>query len=82
MTTRTSTYPLRLPVSVKAALEKLSKEEGTSVNQFVVMAVAEKISSMNTAAFFEERQAKSDRETFLRVLNRPGGESPREGDEA
>lgn len=81
MTTKTSTYPLRLPVSLKAALEKMSKEEGTSINQLVVMAIAEKISSMNTAAFFEQRQAKADRDAFLRVLNRTGGEPPRDGDE-
>jgi hypothetical protein len=81
MTTKTSTYPLRLPVSLKAALEKLSKQDGTSINQFVVTAVAEKISAMNTAAFFEERSAKADRKVFRRILNRQGGEAPREGDE-
>jgi hypothetical protein len=81
MTTKTSTYPLRLPVSLKAALEKLTKQDGTSINQFVVIAVAEKISAMNTAAFFEERRGKADRELFRRILNRKGGEPPREGDE-
>ena len=42
MTTLT-TYPLRLPKSVKAAAEVLSKADGTSLNQFVATAVAEKI---------------------------------------
>ncbi len=81
MTPKTSTYPLRLPTSLKLAVEKLSKEEGTSINQFVVLAVAEKLSALNTAAFFEERIARSDREAFLRILNREGGEPPRPGDE-
>ena len=81
MTTKTSTYPLRLPVSLKAILEKLSKQVGTIINQFVVTAVAEKISAMNTAAFFEERRAGSDREVFRRILNREGGEPPCQGDE-
>jgi len=44
--TKTSTYSLRLPVSLKAAVEKLSKQDGTSINQFVVMAVAEKVSAL------------------------------------
>ena len=79
--TKTSTYPLRLPVSLKVALEKLSKQDGTSMNQFVVTAVAEKISALSTAAFFEERRAKGDRQTFRRILNRKGGEPPRPGDE-
>jgi hypothetical protein len=51
-----------------------------SINQFVVVAVAEKISAMFTAAFFEERRAKAERKTFRRILNRKGGERPRAGD--
>ena len=81
MTTKTSTYPLRLPASLKAALEKLSKQDGTSFNQFVVTAVAEKISALNTAEFFEERRGKADLKAFRRILNRKGGVPPREGDE-
>ena len=48
----TSTYPLRLPRSVKAAAEKMAQDEGISLNQFVATAVAEKLAVMNTADFF------------------------------
>jgi hypothetical protein len=81
MTTRTSTYPLRLPRSLKDAVEKLSRKDGTSINQFVVMAVAEKVSAMTTAEYFTERKARADMETFDRTLNRKGGEPPQPGDE-
>ena len=81
MSTKTSTYPLRLPASLKRALEQLSKEDGTSINQFVVTAVAEKISAMNTAAFFEQRRAESNPDAFRRIVTRKGGEPPRPGDE-
>ena len=81
MIAKNSTYPLRLPASLKAAVEKLSKQDGTSINQFVVVAVAEKISALCTAEFFEARRAKSDRKAFRRILNRKGGERPRPGDE-
>ena len=50
-----TTYPLRLPKSIKAAAERLSKADGTSLNQFVATAVAEKIAVMETTAFFEAR---------------------------
>ena len=30
-----STYPLQLPASLKAAVAEISKEDGTSINQFV-----------------------------------------------
>ena len=42
----TTTYPLRLPRSIKAAVEKMAKSEGTSINQFVSIAVAEKLAMM------------------------------------
>jgi len=81
MKTKTSTYPLRLPLSLKAAVEKLSKEDGASVNQFVVTAVAEKVSAMHTAAFFEERRGKANQKAFRRILDRKKGGAPRSGDE-
>jgi len=77
----TSTYPLRLPTSVKSAAEKLAKEEGISLNQFVATAVAEKLSAMNTAAFFAERRERADFEAFRTILTRKGGEPPKDADE-
>ncbi|MBT9555920.1 MAG: toxin-antitoxin system HicB family antitoxin [Myxococcales bacterium] len=77
----TSTYPLRLPRSIKAAVEVLAKEEGISINQFVATAVAEKLSAMRTASFFEERRQRADLDAFASILNRDGGEAPRGGDE-
>ena len=50
MTTRTSIYPLRLPVSIKTEAEKLAAVEGTSLNQFLSTAVAEKVAVLRTAA--------------------------------
>ncbi|HXR35981.1 MAG TPA: hypothetical protein VN754_08550 [Candidatus Binataceae bacterium] len=77
----TRTYPLRLPRSLKDAVERLSKEEGTSINQFVAIAVAEKVSALETARFFEQRKARADFKTFDKIMKRRGGQPPREGDE-
>ncbi len=77
---KTSTYPLRLPVSLKAAVERVSKEDGTSVNQFVVTAVAEKLSAMKTAEFFAERKAVADIEAARQILQRRGGQPPEPDD--
>lgn len=76
-----STYPLRLPRSLKEAVARLSKEEGTSINQFVATAVAEKVSALETARYFVERRERADFDAFDRILDRPGGEPPREDDE-
>ena len=76
-----STYPLRLPNSLKQALREAAQEDGSSINQFIVVAVAEKLSALKTASFFEKARQEADIETFLRILHRKGGEPPREGDE-
>lgn len=79
--TQTSAYALRLPRSLKKAVEKQSKEDGTSINQFVATAVAEKISALQTAEFFADRKARADWKAFGKLMRRRGGESPRVGDE-
>jgi hypothetical protein len=71
-----STYPLRLPTSLKAAVARISKEDGTSINQFVTTAVAEKISAMKTAEFFAKHGRRADVEAARRLLRRDGGQPP------
>lgn len=79
--TETKTYPLRLPRSLKEAVKRLSKEEGTSINQFVATAVAEKVAALKTAAYFAGRRARADWKAFDRIMKRRRGEPPRRGDE-
>ena len=79
--TETKTYPLRLPRSLKEAVERLSKQDGTSINQFVATAVAEKVSALQTARFFADRKARADFKAFDRIMQRRGGRKPRGGDE-
>jgi hypothetical protein len=75
------TYPLRLPRSLKEAVKRLSREDRTSMNQFVATAVAEKVSALQTARFFADRKARADFRAFDKILRRRGGKSPRKGDE-
>jgi len=74
-------YPLRLPRSLKKEVERLSRQDGTSINQFVALAVAEKVCALETADFFTERRARADFKAFDKIMKRRGGETPREGDE-
>lgn len=75
-------YALRLQASLKAEAERLAKEEGTTLNQFINVAVAEKISALRTADFFRERVRRADVAQALALLARSGGnEPPRAGDE-
>jgi hypothetical protein len=76
-----NTYPLRLPRSLKEAVVRLSRQDGTSINQFVATAVAEKVSALETARFFRDRKARADFKAFDRIMKRRGGKPPRSGDE-
>lgn len=75
-----SNYALRLPASLKRELEKVAREDGTSLNQLIVTAVAEKLSALRTADFFEERRAGANVGAALEVMSRARGEVPRDGD--
>ncbi len=76
-----STYPLRLPRSIRAGVERMSKEDGISINQFVSIAVAEKLAMMQAEAYFAERSGRADLAAFDELMQRTGGEPPRAGDE-
>lgn len=65
-----STYPLKMPSSVKAAAARLAKEDGVSLNQFIAAAVAEKVGTLETAAEFLRRRAVDAKpEDLLRFLH-------------
>jgi hypothetical protein len=82
MTVKVATFSLRLPLSLKAAIEKLAAADGTSMNQFLVMAAAEKLTAIQTAeAFFDTRKGGGDKAAAIRFLTRSNGEPPRPGDE-
>jgi len=53
-----STYPLKLPLSTKKAAQRLAKEDGVSLNQWIAVAVAEKVGVVETAAEFFKNRAK------------------------
>jgi hypothetical protein len=78
---RQSTYPLRLPHSIKTEVGRLAKQDGISINQFIATAVAEKLSAMRTADFFADRRARADFAAFDRLMRRDRGEPPRAEDE-
>ena len=74
-------YALRLQASLKAEAERVAKAEGTTLNQFINVAVAEKLSALRTVAYFKERAARADIGRALELLERAGDQPPREGDE-
>jgi hypothetical protein len=64
-----STYPLKLPLSIKKAAQRLAKEDGVSLNQWIAAAVAEKVGVVETASdFFKKRAGNATGEGLMRFL--------------
>jgi hypothetical protein len=60
-----ATYPLKLPLSIKKAAAA-GKEDGVSLNQWIAVAVAEKVGVVETAAeFFKKRAGKATGDSRL-----------------
>ena len=77
-----ASYPLKLPASVKEAAARLAKEDGVSLNQWIAVAIAQKIGVVETAADFLKRRAGKARPgDMLPFLDRAKGEAPPVGDE-
>ena len=76
-----SSYALRLPESLKQAAKRIAAEDDTTMNQFFVVAIAEKISAMETARFFEKRSAGSSKARADDAWAKVGTGSPVAGDQ-
>ena len=63
-----STLSLRLPRSIHEQVKELARSEGVSMNQFIALALAEKIASLQTVNYLEERAKRGSREKLLSVL--------------
>ena len=63
-----TTLSLRLPESIHKGAKKLAKQDGVSINQFIAVAVAEKIAALETVEYIQNRARKGSREKFEAAL--------------
>lgn len=76
-----STYPLKLPTSIKKAAQRLAQEDGVSLNQWIAAAVAEKVGVIETAAeFFRKRAGKSRGDGLMKSLRNAPAVPPERDD--
>ncbi|MDY7079486.1 MAG: toxin-antitoxin system HicB family antitoxin [Chloroflexota bacterium] len=75
-----SMLSLRLPKSMYGDLKEIAKAEGISMNQFVTIAVAEKIASLNALDYLGKRAERGSREKLLAVLAKAPDIEPEEYD--
>ena len=65
-----SALSLRLPKTLHEQLREVAQEEGISVNQFVMLAVAEKVAALSAIEYLEKRAKQGSREKFLEILSK------------
>jgi len=78
---RRNNVALRLQTSLLEEARKVSEMEGVALNQFINVAVAEKLSALRTDDYFRERAGRADVDAAKTILKRSGkGKPPMPGD--
>ena len=65
-----SEISISIPDSIFKGLQRVMREEGVNVEQFVNAAIAEKLSVFMSEEYLAERAKRGNREKFLSVLDR------------
>ena len=75
-------YPLKLPASLKDTVVRLAKDDGVSLNQWITVAVAQKVGAVEVASeFLAQRAAKAKPGDLERYLKAAPDVPPMPGDE-
>ena len=72
---------IRIPDSLHSAIKELAAEDGYSMNQFLITAAAEKVSSLMTVDYLRERSERGSFEEFDRIMSKVPKVEPDSGDE-
>jgi len=75
-----STLNVRLPESLHKKIKGLAEQEGVSMNQFITLAVSEKMSALLTVDYLKERAEKARRKNFKNIMDQVSDVEPEEYD--
>ena len=65
-----SVLSLRLPKSMHEQVRDMAEKEEISINQFILLAIAEKLATLDTVDYLHQRAARGSREQLLAILER------------
>ncbi len=63
-----TTISLRLPDSLHEAARELAQQDGSSINHFVTLALAEKVAALTTKTYLENRAQRGEATKFRAAL--------------
>lgn len=76
-----SAINVRLPESLHEFVRELAKRDNVSINQFILLAISEKVSALTTEDYIKQRAERGDRAKFEAALSKVADVPPDEGDE-
>ncbi|MCL4693781.1 MAG: BrnA antitoxin family protein [Candidatus Hydrogenedentes bacterium] len=71
-----SMISLRLPESLHRHIRQLAKKENVSINQLITLAVAEKLSALETGDMIAARTARGSKTKFRKALSKAPRQEP------
>ncbi len=75
-----STLSVRLPESLHKKIKELAEKEGVSMNQFITLAVSEKMSALLTIDYLKERAENASKQKFKNIMDQVPDVEPEEYD--
>jgi predicted transcriptional regulator len=76
-----SSLSIQLPDSLYKSLQKLAAQDGVSLDQFIALAVAEKIAALTTEGYLQERASQGNRASYETVLAKVADVEPQQNDQ-
>lgn len=76
-----SVLSLRLPASIHQQLRAFAEQEGISINQFITLAISEKMATINSETYLQQRAMRGSRAKLLDILAKAPDVEPEAADQ-
>jgi hypothetical protein len=75
-----NTISLKLPESLHKQIQQLAIKDQVSIDQFVISAIAEKVSAFMTKDYLDERAKRASKEKFEQAMAKVSDAEPEQYD--
>ena len=76
-----SALSIRLPDSLHKKIKEIAQRDNVSINQMITLAVAEKLSALETEDYLVQRASRASREKFTKALGKVPNRKPHSQDQ-
>jgi hypothetical protein len=76
-----SALSIRLPDSLHKKIKEIAQRDNVSINQMITLAVAEKLSALETEDYLTQRASRASRAKFRKALGKVPNRKPHHQDQ-